>query len=158
MRNNIKNILIISLPLFILACGFKPINQIKNKVIHIQNIDIIGDQRIAYLLKNNLLLISNINSENKYNSKINILKKKNNKIKNKKGKVTRYNLAISVNLRLININNNKEIQKSFSRNEDFEVAKIHSDTIGNEKSTTENLARQLSEDISNFINLSMRIM
>ena len=82
---------------------------------------------------------------------------KNSSIKIKGDNFNLENLSSFFSL-LTKISNNKEIQKSFSRNEDFEVAKIHSDTIGNEKSTTENLARQLSEDISNFINLSMRIM
>jgi|TARA_B110000914_G_scaffold174715_1_gene155825 hypothetical protein len=156
MKKNIKIILILFLPIFFLACGFKPINQKDINLIYIQNIDISGTQRIAYSLKNNILLISNSDSINKYDIGIKISEEKNNKIKDKTGKVTRYGLLISTEVELTNLRNNNKIQKTFIREGDYNVAPIHSNTISNEKNAIKIIIQQLSEDIVRYISISMR--
>ena len=154
-----KNIKIItSLILFILlsSCGYKQINEKDSKIIYIQYLKVLGEPRIAYSLKNNILLLSNKNSEKKYTGEIKIKKNKNSKIKNKAGKIIRYNLSVEANLQLTNINDNRNIKKTFIRTGDFEVAKIHSDTIKNENSLTKRIIQQISEDITNFITIAMK--
>ena len=42
------------------------------------------------------------------------------------------------------------------RNTDYNVANIHSDTINNENNATKNITQQLSDDITNYIILTMR--
>ena len=158
MSKNIKSILIIILPVFLLSCGFKVINKKNEKLIFIQNISIEGEKRSANLLKNNILLISDSNSKNIFDVKIEITKKKENKIKNISGRVTRYNLSLFVKLELKNLEDNKRINQTFFRTLDYNVAKVHSDTISNENSATKNLMKQISSDIVSFIALSMRNM
>ena len=158
MSKNIKSILIIILPVFLLSCGFKVINKKNEKLIFIQNISIEGEKRSANLLKNNILLISDSNSKNIFDVKIEITKKKENKIKNISGRVTRYNLSLFVKLELKNLEDNKRINQTFFRTLDYNVAKVHSDTISNENSATKNLMKQISNDIVSFITLSMRNM
>ena len=142
--------------LFVFSCGFKPINQRDNKLIYFKNINIVGEQRVSYLIKNNLLLISDNDSENKYNVLVTITKDKNSKIKNTAGRVTRYTLSLKANLELTNLADNNELQKTFVRTADFNVENIHSDTISNQNRVTKNLVQQLSDDITNFISLSTR--
>ena len=60
------------------------------------------------------------------------------------------------NLELTNLKNKNRIQKSFVRNTDYNVANIHSDTINNENNATKNITQQLSDDITNYIILTMR--
>ena len=154
-----KNIKIISILVFLIllsSCGFKPINQKNGNLINFRNIKVTGEQRIAYALKNNLLLISNKNSKNNYDAEIKINKKKNSKIKNSSGKITRYELSINVSLELTNLDDNIKINKSFVRSGDYNVAVIHSDTIDNEKNLTKNIIQQISDDAINFISLSIR--
>ena len=154
-----KNIKIISILVFLIllsSCGFKPINQKNGNLINFRNIKVTGEQRIAYALKNNLLLISNNNSKNNYDAEIKINKKKNSKIKNSSGKITRYELSINVSLELTNLDDNIKINKSFVRSGDYNVAVIHSDTIDNEKNLTKNIIQQISDDAVNFISLSIR--
>ena len=91
MRNKIKLVFIIGLIFLLTTCGFKKITQEDTKGIYIQNINVSGERRSAYTIKNNILLISDDKSENKYDIEIKINKKKNNKIKDKTGKTTRYN-------------------------------------------------------------------
>ena len=153
-----KNIGIISmlvlLPL-LTSCGFKKTNQKNSDIINLQNITVTGEERVGYSLKNNIFLISSINSGNKYDLEIEIIIKKIDKIKDRTGKVTRYNLEISAYLQLINIDNKKNLQRTFIRNGNYIVASNHTDTINNEKQATKNITKQLSDDIISFISLSM---
>ena len=153
-----KNGKITSILIFLLlsSCGFKPMHQKNNNLIYFNKIVISGDKRIGYSLKNNISLISDENSKNNYNAEIKLTKQRKIRIKEISGKVTRYNINLSALLRLTNNKNRKEIQKTFNRNADYDVATIHSDTINNENNATKNLTQQISTDIINFINLSMR--
>jgi hypothetical protein len=153
INHKLISIVILSL---LVSCGYKPSSQKNSKLIYFQKIEIVGEQRIAYILKNNILLISDRNSKNKYDAKIKITKKKINKIKNKNGKITRYNLSLKVDLQLTNLENNSNLTKSFLRNANYEVATIHSDTIRNENNAVNNLIQQISNDIINFLNILMR--
>jgi hypothetical protein len=153
-----KNGKITSILIFLLlsSCGFKPMHQKNNNLIYFNKIVISGDKRIGYSLKNNISLISDENSKNNYNAEIKLTKQRKIRIKEISGKVTRYNINLSALLRLTNNKNRKEIQKTFNRNADYDVATIHSDTINNENNATKNLTQQISTEIINFINLSMR--
>ena len=86
--------------LALLSCGFKPINEKNSRLIYLNKVNISGEKRISYTLKNNILIISNKDSKNKYDANIQVQKQKNTKIKDKTGKVTRYDMAITVNLEL----------------------------------------------------------
>ena len=153
-----KNGKITSILIFLLlsSCGFKPMHQKNNNLIYFNKIVISGDKRIGYSLKNNISLISDENSKNNYNAEIKLTKQRKIRIKEISGKVTRYNINLSALLRLTNNKNRKEIQKTFNRNADYDVATIHSNTINNENNATKNLTQQISTDVINFINLSMR--
>ena len=87
MKKITKIISIFTLAILLSSCGFKQINKKNIGSINIQNINVIGEKRIAYTLKNNILLISDISSKNKYDAEIKIQKTKNNKIKNKLGQI-----------------------------------------------------------------------
>jgi len=157
----IKNIKNISIFIFIasmllVSCGFKKINQNEISPIYIQNLNIIGDVRDGYILKNNILLISNKNANNRYEIEINLKKNTINKIKDTTGKVTRYNTVISAKVTLKNIDNLKIINKTFTKNYDYDVAKEHSQTIINAKEATSNIIQQISNDIINFITLFIK--
>ena len=153
-----KNGKITSILIFLLlsSCGFKPMHQKNNNLIYFNKIVISGDKRIGYSLKNNISLISDENSKNNYNAEIKLTKQRKIRIKEISGKVTRYNINLSALLKLTNNKNRKEIQKTFDRNADYDVATIHSNTINNENNATKNLTQQISTEIINFINLSMR--
>ena len=57
--------LIIVLALLVNNCAYEKINTPGQKVIFIQEINIEGDKKAAFLMKRNLLRASNIKSENK---------------------------------------------------------------------------------------------
>jgi hypothetical protein len=62
--------------MLLVSCGYKKIEQ-NFSDINILNIKINSKDRIAYSLRNNILLISNKESKNKYDITINFSKKKN---------------------------------------------------------------------------------
>ena len=153
----IKNPLIIILTLLLLSCGFKPINQKDNMLINFKSINVVGEQRIAYLVKNNILLISDENSKNEYKAEIKIVKNKSSKIKDKAGRIKRYALTLSADLKLVNLADKTVLQKKFSRSTDYDARSIHSDTISNENNAIENIIQQLTDDITNFIIFSVKL-
>ena len=65
-------------------------------------------------------------------------------------------MALNTDLELTNLQNNTKVIKTFSRDANYEVATIHSDTIKNENNVTKNLIQQISDDIVNFLNILMR--
>ena len=150
-----KIISIYILSIMLTSCGFKKIGQQKS-LIYLQNISVIGDSRIGYTLKNNLQLISNKNANNKYDVKLEIIKTKNSKIKSTAGKTTRYTLFYTVKIKLISADTEKTFNKSFTKDRDYAVASIHSDTIRNEKNATKIIIQQLSDQITNYINISLK--
>ena len=156
MNKYSKKILIILIPILLFSCGFKPLKQKSNNQIFLQNLNIVGEQRIAYMLKNNVLLISDKDSNSKYDGVIKLVKQKNSKIKDSSGSTTRYNVTLSASLELTNQENKNKIQKVFVRSADYNIANIHSDTINNENSTIRNITQQLSDDITNYIILRTR--
>ena len=117
------------------SCGFKKINQ-DRPLIHLQKIEINGENRIAYAIKNNIILLSNKDAVDKVNVRLDILTSKSNKIKDKRGRVTRYTLKINGDLFLKNARTQE--------------------TINNEKNASKILVRQLSVEITNFIILTFK--
>ena len=154
MRKNIKIITIFIFSILLVSCGYKKNNQ-KNTSIYIQKINIVGDKRIGYLLKNNILLISNKNGQN-YEIEIEIEKNKKGKIKKSSGKFTRYTINVKTKVILKSINNLGNFNKLFTISGDYDVALSHSDTINNENITTKNIIDQLSDDILYFIKFSIK--
>ena len=102
MIKKINIILILLFSLLLISCGYKKIIQ-KETNINIQSINVTGENRIAYNLKNDIELITNENSENRFRINLKITKKINNKIKDATGKITRFNLTINGDLILINV-------------------------------------------------------
>ena len=156
MKKNIKIIAIFILLITITSCGFKKINSKDVILINIVNINITGEQRIAYYLKNDILLISNNDSNEKYTLDIKLKKMKNTKIKDTTGKTTRYNVSINASLQLTNQADNKKINRNFLQSLDYDVAKVHSDTIKNEKNAVKNITQTIADDIVSFITLMNR--
>jgi|TARA_B110000858_G_C17475215_1_gene324638 hypothetical protein len=156
MPKKIKVIFFFVFILFISSCGFKSINQEK-PMIYLQKVNVEGSNRISQTLKNNILLISNKDSSNKYIVNIKITKNKLKKIKDKTGKTTRYDINIKAQLSLENINTQKVVKKLFTNISSYNVSTSHSKTINNEKIATENGIQRISENISSYIILYSKI-
>ena len=82
----LKIIKIFFLSLLLVSCGFKRVDQIKSQ-IYLQNINITGDSRLAYTIKNNIILASTQDAKKKYEVNIDLISTTKEKIKNSAGKL-----------------------------------------------------------------------
>ena len=133
------------------SCGYSRLNDQSNQ-IKFDNIEIIGDKRLSYILKNNLILISKQEAKSIYDLSINLSNSKTSKIKDASGKTTRFNLILNGDLKLID-DRNFTYNRLFTVSNDFDVSNNHSDTIRNEKNALQNNINKLSEEIIKYIQL-----
>ena len=104
-----KNIILILFLLFLYSCGYTSVykNQ-KSQDFQINIIEMVGDDEINNLIKNELKFYSNRNSGNKYDISINSEYKKIIVSKNSAGVATDYKLLVDTKIS-INLNNKNSI-------------------------------------------------
>ena len=133
------------------SCGYSRLNDQSNE-FKFNSIEINGDKRLSYIIKNNLNLLSKPESKKSYDLLINLTSSKTSKIKDTTGKTTRFNVVLNGDLKLTD--NNKVVKnRSFTVNNDYDVSNNHSDTIRNEKKSIQNNIDSLSEEITKYIQL-----
>jgi outer membrane lipopolysaccharide assembly protein LptE/RlpB len=147
----LKFLLSMILIISVSACGYSRLNDQSNE-LKFNNIEINGDKRLAYILKNKLTLLSKTESKNTYDLSINLTNSKASKIRDATGKTTRFNLVLSGDLKLTT-NNKVVYNRMFTVNNDYDVSKNHSKTIRNEKNSMQNNVDALSEEIAKYIQL-----
>jgi len=133
------------------SCGYSRLNDQSNE-FKFNSIEINGDKRLSFILKNNLNLLSKPESKKSYDLLINLTSSKTSKIKDTTGKTTRFNVVLNGDLKLTD--NNKVVKnRSFAVSNDYDVSNNHSDTIRNEKNSIQNNIDSLSEEITKYIQL-----
>ena len=147
----LKFLINIFLIISVSACWFSRLNDQSNE-LKFNIIEINGDKRLAYILKNNLILLSKTESKNTYDLSLNLTNSKASKIKDATGKTTRFNLVLNGDLKLTN-NNKIVYNRMFTVNNDYDVSKNNSETIRNEKNSIQNNVDALSEEITKYIQL-----
>ena len=139
--------IIIFFPL-LLSCGFKIINENQLRNFDIVNISSTGDNRINFLLKNNLK-----DDKEKFNKKIKLSleteKLKEIKEKNIKNEITKYSINIKVKVDYSLEGNPKKGSFIVSKNGNYNIASQYSQTINNEKNLITSLTSLIEEDIVN---------
>ena len=129
------------------SCGFKVLNKSENINFFIQEIRTSGEIRINHKIKNNILINSKETSENQVIINLNTKKNKSIKEKNIKNEITKYKIAINVEVRFNEINKNNTEKFLVSKTGDYDAAKQYSQTLENEKKLTELLTDEIAEDI-----------
>ena len=133
------------------SCGYSRLNDQSNE-FKFNSIEIKGDKRISFILKNNLNLLSKPESKKSYDLLINLTSSKTSKIKDTTGKTTRFNMVL--NGELVLTDDNKVVKnRLFTVNNDYDVSNNHSYTIRNEKNSIQNNIDSLSEEITKYIQL-----
>ena len=113
------------------SCGYSRLNDQSNE-FKFNSIEINGDKRLSYMLKNNLNVLSKSESKKSYDLLINLTSSKTSKIKDAAGKTTRFNVVLNGDLKLTD-NNKSTKNRSFIVSNDYDVSNNHSDTVRNEK-------------------------
>ena len=136
----IKKIFIISAILFLSNCGYQPLYVDKNNLLlKFNKISTDGNEEVNRKIISTIGINEAQDQVNSYLLKINSNKEKQIAAKNSSGDVTSYRMLISINISLINPNDNNKVVKSKQFNASF--------TYNNADNKF-----QLSQDEKNIIN------
>ena len=136
-------------------CGFKVINESENNSFSIQDIKTSGDKRINFKIKNNLLNYSNKDNQNILLIDLSARKTKNIKEKNIKNEITKYEIALDIDISFNLINTDTNYKINLSNKGDYLVVDSYSTTLNNEKKVIDDLAENISEKILKKISLKL---
>ena len=139
-----KFLFIILLAISLSSCGFKVVKQSELQNYYINRIDAVGDNKINFIIRNNLL--NNFEKENKKPIKLNIKTSKTKTIKEKniKNEISKYKIQINVNVKVENMSQG---EINISKIGEFSVKENYSLTLTSEKKITDSLAEEISEEI-----------
>lgn len=144
MINN--KIIVIFIALLISGCGFKAVNQEYLNQYKIIELNIKGDARLSYLLKNKLKL-NNEKSDKYIKLSVIIDKTKNIREKNIKNEITKYQISITVKTDYYLIEENKSGNFFLSVTGDHNVGSRYRETLNNEKKLINSLMADISEQL-----------
>ena len=140
--------------IFVSNCGFKVIDMSEQNNFSIANIETTGQSKINYIIKNNLLK-STRKDINEINIKLETEKIRSIKEKNIKNEITKYEILIVVNVKIIQNKNNKKHNITVRDTGDYNVAEQNSTTRNNEKQLIKLMSNSLSDKILNKINSTL---
>ena len=149
----LKLLPILFLILLLSSCGYKKINSENFNNFKINNLEISGENKVTNKIKNNIEIYSNQESRSIYDIKINLISKKEIKIKNTAGKTTRYSNELQADTLITNIETKIDYKKTFSSINDYDIGSTHSVTLNNEKNAIENNINYISNEIIKYLKL-----
>ena len=148
--NKIKTIVVILFLLisfFVTACSYQKMNSIDQKKFFVQEFEIDGDTRESFVIQKKIKRFSNKNSANKVKIYINLTKGKTIKEKNIQNKVTKYNLSLSADVKIVELNTSREIKRTFVANQTYDVDDNYSNTVNNLKAASNTLIDRIIDEI-----------
>ena len=144
---NLKLITIAISLILLTGCGFKVIDKRELLNFNIKEISTNGDKRINFELKNKLSDYNDTNSSNLIKIELDTKKTKSIKEKNISNEITKYQIKVIVNVKLIKTDNTNNLEFTIEREGDFVVADKFSQTLNNEKKLIRNITEKISENI-----------
>ena len=145
----LKKIIIFSLiSLFLLnACTYKKINSQNQKKFNIQEINVNGDGRTAFLIKKKVNRYSNSESNNNIKITIELSKSSDIEEKNIQNKATKYKVSLSANVIVSELNSGRELNRTFNSSQTYNVEEKYSNTLNNMRDANNALIDVLTNEI-----------
>ena len=144
---NLKLITITISLILLTGCGFKIIDKRELLNFNIKEISTNGDKRINFELKNKLSDYNDTNSSKVIKIELDTKKTKSIKEKNISNEITKYQIKVIVNVKLIKTDNTNNLEFTIEREGDYVVADKFSQTLNNEKKLIRNITEKISESI-----------
>ena len=144
---NLKLITIAISFILITGCGFKIIDKRELLNFNIKEISTNGDKRINFELKNKLSDYNNTDSSKVIKIELDTKKTKSIKEKNISNEITKYQIKVIVNVKLIKTDDTNNLEFTIEREGDYVVADKFSQTLNNEKKLIRNISEKIYEDI-----------
>ena len=129
------------------GCGFKVIDKRELLNFNIKEISTNGDKRINFELKNKLSDYNDTNSSKVIKIELDTKKTKSIKEKNISNEITKYQIKVIVNVKLIKTDITNNLEFTIEREGDYVVADKFSQTLNNEKKLIRNITEKISESI-----------
>lgn len=142
---NIRKTGLLFLTLFLFNCGFKLVDQDYN--YSLVEIDVNGNNRISYYIKNELVTNTKKNLENQVSISVNLNQNKSVKEKNISNKITKYEIEIIANVQFETKSKKIKEQFNVAKKGVYNVMGIYSETVSNERKLIEQLSKAVSEEI-----------
>lgn len=143
----LQSIIFLIIIILLSSCSYQKMNSTNQKKFHIQEFEINGDTRESFLIQKKIQRFSNDESPNKIKIFIDLRKEKSIKEKNVQNKVTKYNLSLSADVKIIELNTTKEIKRFFIVNQIYNVEDSYSNTINNSKEANITLIDKIVDEI-----------
>ena len=144
---NLKLITIAISLIVLTGCGFKIIDKRELLNFNIKEISTNGDKRINFELKNKLSDYNDTNSNKIIKIELDTKKTKSIKEKNISNEITKYQIKVIVNVKLLKTDNTNNLEFTIEREGDYVVADKFSQTLNNEKKLIRNITEKISESI-----------
>tara|TARA_Y100000992_G_C20952972_1_gene344444 strand:+ start:145 stop:543 length:399 start_codon:yes stop_codon:yes gene_type:complete len=122
-------------------------NVVNQEQFHINQIDIVGENRAAFIIKKKINRYSSENSKNKINISIKLDKNKNIEEKNIQNKVTKFRLSLSADVTIIDLSSKNEFKRVFNANQVYDVENKYSNTVNNSKEANNILIDRIINEI-----------
>ncbi len=146
--NKIKYTFIISIILLLInSCSYQNMNSKDQKKFYIQEFDITGDSRASFLIQKKIQRFSNKDGGNKIKLLVELNKNKTIEEKNIQNKVTKYNLTLIANVKIIDLNSTRKIKRTFTATRIYNVEDNHSATINNLKEANNSLINMIVDEV-----------
>ena len=142
-----KKYIALCLMLLFTACGFNVVNQKNLLNFKITEINVTGDNRVNFLLKNKLNIYKNNNKNKLVKINLNTNISKQIKERNIKNEITKYQININTNIEFTVSNTLKPITFTISEQGNYDVAEKPSNTLNNEKKVIKTLADNISTEV-----------
>lgn len=134
--------------LFLLsACSYQKMNSTNQKKFYIQEFEVSGDTRELFIIQKKIQRFSNKESNNRIKILIKLTKNRSIQEKNIQNKVTKYNLSLSADVKIIELNTSREINRNFNATETYNVEDSYSNTVNNSKNANNSLIDKIVDEI-----------
>ena len=138
------------------SCSYKKMNSVDQKRFDIQYFEISGGTRETFIIQKKIQRFSNKKSENKIKLIIDLKKNETIKEKNIQNKVTKYNIELSADVKIIDLNKANEILRTFSANQIYSVEDSYSNTVNNSKEANNSLIEKIANEILDQLRIYYR--
>lgn len=138
------------------SCSYKKMNSVDQKRFDIQDFEISGGTRETFIIQKKIQRFSNKKSENKIKLIIDLKKNETIKEKNIQNKVTKYNIELTADVKIIDLNKANEILRTFSANQIYSVEDSYSNTVNNSKEANNSLIEKIANEILDQLRIYYR--
>jgi len=147
IKKKLKYLILILIVLLTNSCSYQKMNSVDQKKFDIKEFEVIGDARESFIVQKKIQRFSNKNSDNKVKLLVKLKKNKTIQEKNIQNKVTKYNLTLSANVAIIDLNTTKEVKRKFTASQVYNVDDSYSDTVENFKDANNSLIDKIIDEI-----------